>query len=77
MNNEKFIEKIYGPYNDAWKIIKILQSESKTTNEILSDYMQKIDEYDAKYKDNEFAQLLKRRVLFGADDIIIKMGEDE
>lgn len=73
MDDKTWREKVYGPYTDAWKIIKILQDakDNEALDELLQKYIAKVDEYDAAYQGNEFAELLRKKVLLRADDIII------
>ena len=79
MTNEKFKEVIYGPYNDAWKVIRLLQEatdDNPQLNEVLHDYIKKVDTFSKKYEGNEFAQLLKRMML-SADDAVMKIGRGQ
>ena len=75
MEAKKFTEKIYGPYGDAWKVIKILaQAEdgSPKLQEVLNDYMDKVQAFKDKYEGNEFAEELYK-MLLNADDHIMRM----
>jgi hypothetical protein len=72
MNKEKWKSEIYDPYVDAWKIIKILQ-EAYQKPELFTEYMDKVQEFADKYVGNDFAELLRARLLLGADDVIAKM----
>lgn len=75
MEAKKFTEKIYGPYGDAWKVIKILaQAEAGSPNvaQILYKYMDEVEAFKEKYEGNEFAQGLYK-MLLSADDHIMRM----
>ena len=64
MEASKFTEKIYGPYGEAWKIIKLLalaEDNNPQLQEVLSNYMSEVDKFSEKYADNDFAQLLRNR----------------
>lgn len=76
MNEDKFKETIYGPYKEAWKVIKILQEASEDNPQlctVLHDYMKEVDEFFQKYEGNEFAMLL-RKMMLSADDAVMKIG---
>ena len=76
MEASKFTEKIYGPYGDAWKIIKLLalaDDDNPKLQEVLSNYMSEIDKFTEKYEGNEFAGLL-RKMMLSADDTVMRMG---
>ena len=78
MEAKIFTEKIYGPYGDAWKVIKILAKAdegSPALGEVLHHYMDEVDKFGEKYKDNEFAQELYK-MLLNADDHIVRMGRE-
>lgn len=74
MTENTFKEKIYGPYLDAWKIIKILQEAYKKP-ELFNEYMDKVQEFADQYTGNEFAELLRSKLLLSADDVITRMNE--
>lgn len=75
MNAKEFTEKVYGPYGDAWKVIKILaQAEGPATSEALSSYMDHVGEFKEKYEGNQFAALLYR-MLLTADDAVMGMNK--
>lgn len=75
MTNSDFKEKIYGPYLDAWKVLKILQELDNLgqLKEVTDRYLKKCQEFDDTYKNNEFAQMLRKNMLLRADDVIVKM----
>ena len=76
MKEEVFKQKIYGPYGEAWKVIKILaeaEDDNPALGEVLNHYTSEIDKFSEKYKDNEFAQAL-RSMLLKSDDIVMRMG---
>lgn len=77
MDDKEWRQKIYGPYNDAWKIIKILQQASDDNPELFLEYMEKVQEFDDAYKGNEFADLIRRKLLLGADDVIARINREE
>ena len=71
MNNEVFKAKYHAPYNDAWKILKLIQYADQTSD---SDaqwqrYMKEIDRLRATYPDNQFVKHLIR-LLYDAGDVI-------
>jgi len=79
MEAQIFKEKIYGPYGEAWKIIKILQEaedDNPNLREVLLHYCAEAFKFKEKYKDNEFASLLMD-VVFGSDTVIMRMDRNE
>lgn len=75
MTDEKFKEKIYGPYREAWKIIKILQ-EAYQKPELYLQYMEELKAYSKKYEGNHFAEHLLKDFALHADHIIAKMERE-
>lgn len=75
MTDEKFKEKIYGPYLDAWKIIKILQ-EAYQKPELYLQYMEELKAYSKKYEGNMFAEHLLNSFALHADTIITQMERE-
>lgn len=74
MTIEKWKTQIYAPYNDAWKIIKILQ-EAYQKPELFLEYIDKVDAFAKEYAGNDFAKLLRKNLLLNADDVITRMNE--
>ena len=81
MEDRIFKEKVYGPYSEVWKILRIIQFAGQSSDDDAkwSMYMQEIDRYAEKYKDNEIAQgllsfLIGHDDFKGAGDIIAKMN---
>lgn len=75
MEEQKFKEKVYGPYGEAWKIIKILAAAEDNNPElekVLCHYMDEVGKFKDKYKDNAFAQGLYE-MLLNADVHIMRM----
>lgn len=72
MDAKTFREKIYEPYYESWKIIKILQ-EAYNKPELFTKYIDEVQQYADKYAGNEFAELLRKQLLLNADDVISKM----
>lgn len=72
MDAKTFKEKIYEPYLETWKIIKILQ-EAYNKPELFNEYIEQVQKYADKYAGNEFAELLRSKLLLNADDVISKM----
>ena len=79
MEAQTFKEKIYGPYGEAWKVIKILweaEDDNPDLTEVLKHYCAEAKKFSEKYKDNEFAQLLLK-VVWGSDTVIMRMDRNE
>ena len=74
MTNEKWKSEIYEPYVDTWKIIKILQ-EAYNHPELFEKYMDEVQRFADTYAGNDFAELLRSKLLLRADDVIAKMDE--
>lgn len=81
MEDKIFKEVVYGPYLDAWKIIKIIQyaGQSEKDQETWNMFMKEIDRYTETYKDNEIAQGLISFIIGyddykGAGDIIARLN---
>lgn len=77
MNNKDFTEKIYGPYNEAWKLIKLLQHCAKyeETKEYWDLWYKELERYSKKYPGNKFAEDLKMFVGHTAANDIRGMNE--
>ena len=71
MNDISFKENIYKPYNEAWKVLKLIQYADQTdaTEEQWQRYMKEIDRLRATYPDNQFVEHLIR-LLYDAGDVI-------
>ncbi len=71
METEVFKQKVYGPYSEAWKILKIIQyaGQSADNDKTWQMYMNEIDRFDKKYGDNRFKDTLVRMLLDAGDDI--------
>lgn len=76
MTEKSFKQKIYGPYLDAWKAIKILQ-EAYQKPELYLQYMEELKAYSKKYEGNHFAEHLLKDFALHADHIIAKMEREE
>ena len=77
MDGKKFTEVIYGPYGDAWKVIKILAQADENNPklaDVLENYMSEIDKFAEKYQGNEFAKLLYK-MLLKADDVVMEINK--
>lgn len=68
MDNKVFTEKIYGPYNEAWKLIKLLQHCTATSGD-WDKYVEEFKKFCNMYPDNDFAYDLGCFILKAADDI--------
>lgn len=73
MNDSTFKTKIYEPYLETWKILKLIQYADQTSE---SDkqwqlYIKEIDSFKAKYPDNKLVDELIT-FLLNAGDIIAK-----
>lgn len=68
MENAVFKEKIFGPYNEAWKVIKLLQHCSATDGD-WELYYKEYKSFCDKYPENKFAYDLGAFILQAADDI--------
>ena len=83
MEDKIFKEVVYGPYLDAWKIIKIIQfaGQSEKDKETWNMFMKAIDDYAEKYKGNNIAQGLVSFIVGhddfkGAGDIIARLNRE-
>lgn len=74
MTTDKWKTQIYDPYVDAWKVIKILQ-EAYNHPELFDKYMDEVQRFADTYAGNDFAELLRSKLLLRADDVIAKMDE--
>lgn len=72
MTDERWRAEVYEPYLESWKIIKILQ-EAYNKPELFNKYIDEVQKYADKYAGNEFAELLRAKLLLNADDMISKM----
>ena len=73
MDTTTFKAKIYEPYLEAWKILKLIQNADQTSNsdEQWQRYMREIDRLQKTYPDNKFVEQLIT-LLLNAGDIIAK-----
>lgn len=71
MTDEIFKAKYHAPFNDAWKILKLIQYADQTSDsdEQWQRYMKEIDRLRATYPDNHFVEHLIR-LLYDAGDVI-------
>jgi len=77
MDRAQWRQKVYGPYMDIWKIIKILQHASNDKPELFLEYMNEVEKFENAYQGNEFAEFLRRAVLLRADDVIAKLNRED
>ena len=75
MDEKTFKEKIYEPYLETWKILKLIQFADQTSD---SDaqwqrYMKEIDRLATTYPDNKFVEKLIT-LLLDAGNVIAKMN---
>lgn len=75
MNTDKFKEKIYGPYLDAWKIIKLLQYCTEHEGN-WDAFAKEHRRFYKAYPDNKFADDLFNFLMTAAEDIR-DMNEEE
>ena len=77
MNDSTFKTKIYEPFLETWKIIKLIQYADQTPaqEEQWNRYVKEIDRLDKTYPNNPFAQNLIR-LLLDAGDSIAKMNNE-
>lgn len=74
MTKEKWKSEVYKPYVETWKIIKILQ-EAYNKPQLFQQYIDEVQRFAEEYAGNEFAELLRAKLLLNADDVISKMEE--
>lgn len=76
METEVFKEQVYKPFNDAWKILKMIQyaGQSSDDQEKWNMFIREIDRFAAEYKDNYFAKETLVRMLMDAGNDIAKMN---
>lgn len=74
MTKEKWKSEVYEPYVETWKIIKILQ-EAYNKPQLFQQYIDEVQRFADQYAGNEFAELLRAKLLLNADDVISKMEE--
>lgn len=73
MTDEIFKAKYHAPFNEAWKILKLIQYADQTSDsdEQWQRYMREIDRLQKTYPDNKFVEQLIT-LLLNAGDIIAK-----
>ena len=74
MTKDRWKTDIYEPYLETWKIIKILQ-EAYNKPQLFQQYIDEVQSFAEEYAGNEFAELLRAKLLLNADDVISKMEE--
>lgn len=77
MDKKEWRQKVYGPYLDVWKIIKILQHASDDKPELFLEYMNEVQKFADAYQGNEFADFLRKAVLLRANDVIAKLNRED
>lgn len=77
MDESMWRQKVYGPYLDAWKTIRILQHASDDNPQLFLEYMDQVQKFEDAYKGNEFAEFLRQAVLLHADNIIAGLNRKE
>ena len=76
MDNQKFMDTIHAPYNEAWKLIKAvkdLRSMAPEDEKAWLEWNDSIEAFEKKYHDNDFA-LAVYRMLLDAGDVIGKIN---
>lgn len=73
MTDEIFKAKYHAPFNEAWKILKLIQYADQTSDsdEQWQRYTKEIDRLRATYPGNEFVEHLIR-LLYDAGNVIAK-----
>lgn len=69
MNDGEFKSKVYGPYGEAWKIIKLLQHCSRTNNHENWEMFEKECDRFCKAANNPFSERLAGFLVNAAEDI--------
>ena len=79
MNEAEFKEKVYGPYKEAWKILKLIEfaGQHEKDDETWQKYMNEIDRFSKENDGNPFAQETLTKMLIDAGDDIAKMNGGE
>ena len=80
MTNNEFRQKIYGPYHDIWKLIKIIEFAGPKDDDLWIKYMEGVSGFQKAYpKTNEEGTYegFLMRALFEAADIIAKENKTE
>lgn len=79
MNEAEFKEKVYAPYKEAWKILKMIEfaGTHEADDETWQMYMKEIDRFSKTNDGNHFAQETLVRMLIDAGDDIAKMNGGE
>lgn len=78
MNDATFKAKIYEPYLETWKILKLIQYADQTSDsdEQWQRYMKEIDRLRETYPGNKFVEELIT-LLYNAGDVIAKENRKE
>lgn len=91
MTDMSFREKIFKPYNETWKIIKLLQNaykhledpeKDKANDKLWKMYMKECERLKAEYPNNAFVDELLTFLIGdhkqkGAGEVIAKMNQEE
>lgn len=78
MDNETFINRYFKPYNEAYKLLKLVQNADQTSesDDIWHKYMEGINNMGNLYPDNKFVDKLIT-FLLDAGDVIAKENRKE
>lgn len=75
MEDKVFKEKVYGPYSEAWKVIKLLQHCTEHGGDWDKWYAE-FDRFCKAHPGNQFAYDLGKFLMDAAEDIKKMNGEE-
>lgn len=78
MTDQEFREKVYNPYNEAWKILRLIQyAQHRGTDEMWDVFFKEVDRLAHTYPDNRYIKQLIHMMLEAADYIVDENSKSE
>ena len=78
MTDQELREKLYKPYCEAWKILRLIQyAQHRGTDEMWDMFFKEVDRLVHAYPDNRYIKQLVHLILEAADYIVDENSKTE
>lgn len=78
MTDQELREKLYKPYCEAWKILRLIQyAQHKGTDEMWDVFFKEVERLAHTYPDNRYIKQLIHMMLEAADYIVDENSKTE
>lgn len=78
MTNKEFMEKIYAPYNEAWKIVKLIQyAQHRGTDEMWDKFFDELKRLEHAYPGNRYVRSLCITMAEAGEYIVAENSKNE